>query len=88
MKGKPCVAMAEAPPAGAPTVAVKVGPPPTSLVSEDITPGSGAEAAATSTVTVDYIGVPESPHPLSNTTTVSTCGVFGNRSNASMRVTL
>jgi peptidylprolyl isomerase len=56
-KGKPCVAMAEAPPAGAPQVPVKVGPPPTSLVREDLQAGTGAEAAATSTVTVDYIGV-------------------------------
>jgi peptidylprolyl isomerase len=57
VKGKPCVAMAEAPPAGAPEVPVKVGPPPTSLVTEDLQAGTGAEAAATSTVTVDYIGV-------------------------------
>jgi peptidylprolyl isomerase len=56
-KGKPCVAMADTPPAGAPQVPVKVGPPPTALVSEDLEAGSGAEAAATSTVTVDYIGV-------------------------------
>jgi peptidylprolyl isomerase len=56
-KGKPCVAVADPLPAGAPSVPVKVGPPPTALVSEDLTPGTGAEAAATSTVTVDYIGV-------------------------------
>ena len=56
-KGKPCVAVADPLPAGAPEVPVKVGPPPTSLVSEDLTPGTGAEAAATSTVTVDYVGV-------------------------------
>ena len=55
--GKPCVAVADPLPAGAPAVPVKVGPPPTSLVVEDITPGTGAAAAATSTVTVDYIGV-------------------------------
>ena len=57
VKGKPCVAVSDALPAGAPAVPVKVGPPPTALVSEDLTPGTGAEAAATSTVTVDYIGV-------------------------------
>jgi peptidylprolyl isomerase len=57
VKGKPCVAMADAPPAGAPQVPSKVGPPPTSLVREDLQAGTGAEAAATSTVTVDYIGV-------------------------------
>ncbi len=56
-KGKPCVAVADPLPTGAPAVPVKVGPPPTSLVVEDITPGTGAEVAATSTVTVDYIGV-------------------------------
>jgi peptidylprolyl isomerase len=57
VKGKPCVAMADAPPAGAPQVPVEVGAPPTSLVSRDLQPGTGAEATATSTVTVDYIGV-------------------------------
>src|SRR3954451_18955563 len=57
VKGKPCVAMADTPPAGAPQVPVKVGPAPTALVSEDLEAGSGAEAVATSTVTVDYIGV-------------------------------
>jgi peptidylprolyl isomerase len=55
--GKPCVAVADPLPAGAPAVPVKVGPAPTSLLVEDITPGTGAAAAATSTVTVDYIGV-------------------------------
>jgi peptidylprolyl isomerase len=57
VKGKPCVAMADPPPAGAPQVPVKVGAPPTSLVREDLQAGTGAEAQATSTVTVDYIGV-------------------------------
>jgi peptidylprolyl isomerase len=56
-KGKPRVAVADPLPAGAPEVPVKVGPPPTSLVVEDLTPGTGAAVAATSTVTVDYIGV-------------------------------
>jgi peptidylprolyl isomerase len=57
VKGKPCVAVADALPAGAPQVPVKVGPPPTELVREDLQPGTGAEAQASSTVTVDYIGV-------------------------------
>ena len=54
---KPCVAMADPPPAGAPTVPVQVGPPPTQLVSQDLQAGTGATAEAGSTVTVDYIGV-------------------------------
>lgn len=56
-KDKPCVALADPLPAGAPEVPVQVGPPPTELVVEDLTTGTGAEVAATSTVTVDYIGV-------------------------------
>lgn len=56
-KGKPCVAVADPLPTGAPEVPVKVGPAPTSLIVEDLTPGTGTEVAATSTVTVDYIGV-------------------------------
>jgi peptidylprolyl isomerase len=44
-------------PAGAPAVPVKVGPPPTTLVVEDLKEGTGAAAEATSSVTVDYIGV-------------------------------
>jgi peptidylprolyl isomerase len=55
--GKPCVAVSDPLPAGAPAVPVKVGPPPTSLVSEDITPGTGAAATASSTVVADYVGV-------------------------------
>jgi peptidylprolyl isomerase len=55
--GKPCVAVTDALPAGAPEVPVQVGTPPTSLVSKDLQPGTGAEATASSTVTVDYIGV-------------------------------
>jgi peptidylprolyl isomerase len=51
------VAVADPLPPGAPAVPVKVGPPPTSLVVEDLTPGTGAAATASSTVTVDYIGV-------------------------------
>ena len=57
VKGKPCVALADPLPTGAPEVPIKVGPAPTALVVEDLTPGTGAAATATSTVTVDYIGV-------------------------------
>ena len=56
-KGKPCVAVADPLPAGAPAVPVKVGAPPTSLVFEDITPGTGATATPASTVVADYVGV-------------------------------
>ena len=55
--GKPCVAVADPLPAGAPEVPVKVGPPPTRLVSEDLKVGTGATVAANHTVTVNYIGV-------------------------------
>jgi peptidylprolyl isomerase len=51
------VAVADPLPAGAPAVPVKVGPPPTQLVIEDITPGTGAEVTASSTVVADYVGV-------------------------------
>src|SRR5687767_7845271 len=55
--GKPCVAVADPLPAGAPAVPVKVGPPPTSLLKEDLKPGTGATVAPGHTVTVHYIGV-------------------------------
>jgi peptidylprolyl isomerase len=55
--GMPCVAMSDPVPEGAPSVPVKVGPPPTELVQEDLTPGTGAVVAPGSTVTVHYIGV-------------------------------
>ena len=54
---KPCVAVADPLPKGAPSVPVKVGPAPTTLVIEDLKPGTGADVKATSSVTVDYIGV-------------------------------
>lgn len=55
--GKPCVAVADPLPAGAPAVPVKVGPPPTQLVTQDLKDGTGAVVAAGATVTVNYIGV-------------------------------
>ena len=55
--GKPCVAMADAPPPGAPAVPVKVGPPPSTLVTEDLKPGTGATVTPGVNITVNYIGV-------------------------------
>ena len=55
--GKPCVPVAEALPAGAPQVPVKVGAPPLQLVKEDLKPGTGATVGTNDTVTVHYIGV-------------------------------
>ena len=55
--GEPCVALADPLPAGAPPMDIDVGPAPTSLVIKDIKEGTGAEATATSTVTVNYVGV-------------------------------
>ena len=54
---KPCVAVTGPLPKGAPAVPVKVGPAPTMLIAEDLTPGTGADVVASSSVTVDYIGV-------------------------------
>lgn len=56
-KGKPCVAVTDPLPAGAPEVPVQVGAPPAELVVTDLAPGTGAAAASTSTVVADYIGV-------------------------------
>lgn len=55
--GKPCVALADPLPAGAPAVPVEVGPPPTQLITKDLKPGTGADVAKGATVTVNYIGV-------------------------------
>lgn len=55
--GKPCVALADPLPAGAPAVPVKVGPPPTQLVTEDLKEGTGTVVNANDTVTANYIGV-------------------------------
>jgi peptidylprolyl isomerase len=55
--GKPCVAVADPLPKGAPAVPVKVGPPPTALVKQDLTVGTGAVVEPGATITADYIGV-------------------------------
>ena len=55
--GQPCVEVSEELPAGAPAVPVKVGPPPTELVVEDLVVGDGAEVVEGASVTVNYIGV-------------------------------
>jgi peptidylprolyl isomerase len=55
--GKPCVAVSDPLPTGAPNVPVKEGPPPATLIHEDLKEGTGAEVAASSTLTVNYIGV-------------------------------
>ena len=55
--GKPCVAVSDPLPAGAPGVPVKVGPPPAQIVTEDLKVGTGPPVAAGATVTVNYVGV-------------------------------
>ena len=55
--GKPCVAVADPLPAGAPAVPVDVGPPPTALVIRDLVVGDGPEIAASSSPQLHYIGV-------------------------------
>lgn len=55
--GKPCVPVADPLPAGAPAVPVKVGPPPTQLIKEDLKVGTGATVGPKDTVTAHYIGV-------------------------------
>ena len=55
--GKPCVARSQPLPEGAPEVDVEVGPPPTALVTKDITVGTGDPVPAGASVTVNYIGV-------------------------------
>ncbi len=55
--GKPCVAVSDTLPTRAPNVPVKVGPPPTALVTEDLKVGNGAVVKPGATVKVDYIGV-------------------------------
>jgi peptidylprolyl isomerase len=55
--GKPCVALADPLPPGAPAVPVKTGPPPTTLIKEDLKAGTGAIVGAADTVKANYIGV-------------------------------
>jgi len=55
--GKPCVAVADPLPEGAPEVPVEVGPPPSALISKDLKDGNGTEVTSSSTLTVNYIGV-------------------------------
>jgi peptidylprolyl isomerase len=55
--GKPCVALADPLPEGAPEVPVPVGAPPTELVVEDLVVGSGTPAALGDEISVNYIGV-------------------------------
>ena len=55
--GKPCVAVSDPLPSGAPAVPVKVGPPPSALVKQDLKVGTGAVVQPGATVTVDYVGV-------------------------------
>lgn len=55
--GKPCVPVADPLPQGAPTVPVKVGPPPAALVTQDLKVGTGAVVTASQSLTVNYIGV-------------------------------
>ena len=57
VKGRPCVAVSEPLPAGAPAVPVKEGPPPTQLVAEDLAVGTGTVVNPGDTVTAKYIGV-------------------------------
>ena len=57
MKGKPCVAVSDPLPKGAPAVPVQVGPPPTKLVIKDLKVGTGAVVTAKQSLKVDYIGV-------------------------------
>ncbi len=56
-KGKPCVAVADPLPKGAPAVPVRTGPPPTKLVKKDLKIGTGPVVRPGATVEVNYIGV-------------------------------
>ena len=55
--GKPCVAVADPLPTGAPDVPIDVGPPPTQLVTKDLKAGTGSVVTDTETLSVNYIGV-------------------------------
>jgi len=54
---KPCLPVSGALPDGAPAVPVKVGSPPTKLVTEDLKPGTGPVVTIDQTLSVNYIGV-------------------------------
>jgi peptidylprolyl isomerase len=56
-KGKPCVAVADPLPKGAPAVPVQIGPPPTKLVKKDLKVGTGPVVPTGANVVVNYIGV-------------------------------
>lgn len=55
--GKPCLALSDPLPKGAPAVPVQTGTPPTKLVTKDLKVGTGAVVKAGQTLSVDYIGV-------------------------------
>ncbi len=55
--GKPCVALSEPAPPGAPAVDIPLGTPPTTLQITDIKTGTGPAVTASDTVTVNYLGV-------------------------------
>ncbi len=55
--GKPCLALSDPLPKGAPAVPVQTGPPPTKLVTKDLKAGTGAVVKTGQTLSVDYIGV-------------------------------
>jgi peptidylprolyl isomerase len=55
--GEPCVEFSDTLPKGAPAVPVKAGPPPKTLVKEDLEVGDGAVVKPGATVEADYIGV-------------------------------
>jgi peptidylprolyl isomerase len=55
--GKPCVDVVDDLPPGAPAVPVQVGPPPTTLITQDLKQGDGPEVTPGQTVTANYIGV-------------------------------
>jgi peptidylprolyl isomerase len=54
--GKPCVALTDPLPTGAPDVPIVPGPPPTELQTTDLVEGTGDPVPEGATVTVDYIG--------------------------------
>jgi peptidylprolyl isomerase len=55
--GKPCVEFNDDLPVGAPVVPVQVGPPPPTLITQDLKEGDGAVVTAGQTVSAQYIGV-------------------------------